>query len=120
MPPVRSRSPQPAPAKIRTRVAAPRRPAKSAHSPPAKKRRGTYATPARREKAEAFFQEYRRDRDELLRKNPQRAGETREEWSRRICIPNDETLRAIAENKAGIGILKYESREAAWKDLGVL
>ena len=76
---------------------------------PAKKRRGTYATRARREKAEAFFREYRRDRDELLRVNPRRPGET--EFQRRVRIRayNDETLRGFAEGDAGIGIIEYDS-----------
>ena len=125
MPAVRPRSPRPVPANLRTRVAAPRRRADPPPSPPpAKKRRlasvrGTYATRARREKAEVCFREDKQAAADAERDHPRRPGETHAEWRRRVHIPNDETLRAFAETDAGIGILEYESREAMRKDLRI-
>ena len=123
MPAASRRPPRPAPAESRTRAPTQRR--KSGASPPsasAKKSvrprvRGTYATRARREKAAALFLEYQRDRDERLRANPQRAGETASQWRRRLDAFNDETLRGFAEGDAGIGLIEYESVEAMLKDL---
>ena len=123
MPAASRRPPRPAPAESRTRAPTQRR--KSGASPPsasAKKSarprvRGTYATRARREKAAALFLEYQRDRDERLRANPQRAGETASQWRRRLDAFNDETLRGFAEGDAGIGLIEYESMEAMLKDL---
>ena len=113
--------PRPAPAKVRARPAIQRRKASAPNpqNPPQAKVRGTYATRARREKAEELFRKYRRDRNERLRANPQNPGETREAWQRRTRIPNDETLRAIAESEAGIGLIRCDSAADVFVKCGV-
>ena len=129
MPAASRRPPRPAPAESRTRAPTQRRKsgAPSPSAPPSASAKksvrprvcGTYATRARREKAAALFLEYQRDRDERLRANPQRAGETASQWRRRLDAFNDETLRDFAEGDAGIGLVRCDSVEDVFVKCGV-